>query len=320
MGVGGSSQDQNGYHNDSSTGITGTMPIAPDGYQNAWTNILNMNGQTPGQQAAYNYYKDQLDHGGGLFDWQNQAMAQEFYRAPYQVSQQPNVAAQSISAPTISAQTGAAGMDAYQNPYTNQVVNATLANYDQNTANQLNALRASRDASSAFGDRANLADSQFLNQSDLNRTQLQSGLLDTAFNTAAGYGQQDANRFLAADQANATNALTAGQINAANSLNAQQFNNNLNAQNQQFNVNAQYQGLDRNLNALNQLGQNYVTQNQISGNDANMVANLGGTNFNQMLSGLAAGNPLFGSATLASGQSQGASSSHSSGKNGGFSI
>jgi hypothetical protein len=213
-------------------------------------------------------------------------------------------------------------MSAYQNPYTNQVVNATLANYDQNANNQLNALRASRGAGSAFGDRANLSDGSFLNQSDLNRVQTEAQLRNAGFNTAAGYGMQDANRFLQGDMTNAANALAAAQTNAANNLAAQQYNNTLNSQSQQFNINSKLANAGMDINAINQLGQNITAQNNMNNNYASSLANLGGMNFNQALAGLSAGTPLFGSQSNTQGQHQGQSSGYGSGSSSskGFSL
>jgi hypothetical protein len=326
------SNDQSQYQDMQSTGAmsssTTNMPIVPTNWLNTYNGLLSQNGNTPGQTAAYNYYTGQLtapvDGPGGLLSNINRALDYNVTRPAIQVTQPTNVNAMNIAAPTVNAPSGASAMAPYSALYSSAVVDPTLANFDQNTANQLNALRASRDAGSAFGDRANLADSQFLNQSDLNRAQLQSNLLNAGFNNAANFGQADANRYLQAGTTNAANALTAGQVNAANSLNAQQFNNNLNSQNQQFNVNSSFNQVGQDLGALNQLGQNLVTQNSLNTNAANALASLGGANFGQMISALNSGVPTFGQQSNISGQQQGhnwgTGSSSSSGSSKGFGI
>jgi hypothetical protein len=217
--------------------------------------------------------------------------------------------------------TAAQFMGAYQNPYTNDVVNSSLANYDNNTANTLNAMRASRDAGSAFGDRAAIADAVYKGQSDLGRGELASNLLSQGFNTAAGLGQGDANT------AASVNMFNAGQGNQVAQNNA---NNNL----------AQ-QGI--NLNALNSAGQNAYNTSQLAQQGVNLNSNLannlfsmGGQGQNQLLNLFTAGNPLIGqtatntgtnsqtatgenlgvNANNASGQSAGSSSGQGSSKGG----
>lgn len=186
-------------------------PIIDPQYQAAYDatkNNLNPTGATTAQQAAIDYAQNRLTNNpvqaattagnAGLIANQN---------AVGDLTKQWNDAANQ----TVSGQQGSTYAGAYESPYLKNVVDTTLANYDANTGNQLNALRASRGAGSAFGDRANLSDGSFLSQNGLNRAQTEAGLRDTAFNTAQGYGQQDAGRFQAADIFNATNRQNALQ-------------------------------------------------------------------------------------------------------------
>ena len=115
---------------------------------------------------------------------------------------------------TVNPNLASTYMGNYISPYLGGVVDNTLANYDQNTANQLTALNASRGASSAFGDRANLSNSQFLNQSNLNRAQTESNLLNLGF----------------------TNAIQPAEFDAGQNLSGQTFNAQLGQNNQQFNA------------------------------------------------------------------------------------
>jgi hypothetical protein len=225
------------------------------------------------------------------------------------------------------APTAAQFMGAYQNPYTNDVVNSTLANYDNNTANTLNQMRASRDAGSAFGDRAAIADSVYKGQSDLGRGQLASSLLSQGFNTAAGLGQGDANAAASVNMFNAGQANNVAQNNAGNNLAQQGIN----------------------LNALNSAGNNAMNTSNLAqagvnlnSSLANNLFSMGGQGQNQLLNLFSAGNPLIGqtstntgtgtqsantsmenlgvNANTGSGQSQGQSSGSGSSKGGGLSF
>ncbi|TAK98938.1 MAG: hypothetical protein EPO08_17700 [Rhodospirillaceae bacterium] len=323
MSAGGQDQSQNSYNSGNFSGTSTTTPNAPAGYADAWNSILGMNGATPGQAAATNYYMDQLNKNApsGLLKDVNQTLWGTAQWHPGQITQQPAVSAPTISAP--SAQTALASnyMGNYLSPYTQNVVNSTMANYDQNAANQLNALRASRDAGSAFGDRANISDGQFLNQSDLNRAQTVASLENQGFTTALGAGQSDAANATNTNVANAGFALNASQLNAQNALAAQEFNNTQNYQTQAQNVaNILNSAENITMPSINQIGNNLVTGNSMNNNAANNLANLGSAGFQQRIAGLAAGNPLFGSTMNTSGQSQGYSSGSSSGSSKGFSL
>jgi len=189
--------------------------------------------------------------------------------APIATQSAPQVAsaAQSAGAPTITPQQAASYMGAYMSPFTNDVVNTTLANYDQNTANQLNALNASRDAGSAFGDRANLSDGQFLNQSDLNRAQIDAQVRNLGFTNALSPAMADAGNNLSAQTSNASNALNNNQFNAAQ-------------QNQvgEFNVGAQQQNTAQQLAATTQLSQNLAAYTGLDQSILNNVVTANGVN------------------------------------------
>lgn len=174
-----------------------------------------------------------------------------------------------VTADKVTATQGSQYLNDYMSPYTDDVVNSTLASYDNNTNKQLNALRSGRSAASAFGDRANLSDGQFLNDSDLNRAQTESTLRNTGFNTAATLGQQDADRFL-----------TAGTTNAANDLNASEFNNNLLNNRQQFDVNAAYEGDTMRQNALKG-GESNLAQQAANVGQQTGITNSSGANIAQ---------------------------------------
>jgi hypothetical protein len=128
-----------------------------------------------------------------------------------------------ITGMMISARQGSEFMDSYKNPYLRDVVDASLADYDQGAAEGYNALRAS--SAGAFGNkRTGVAEGQFMGGASRGRGALSAGLRSDAFNTAAGYGMQDVNRFLASDQSNQATDLQAKTTNADNLLRNNQFN------------------------------------------------------------------------------------------------
>lgn len=110
------------------------------------------------------------------------------------------------------ALTGASQMGNYSNPYDQQVINTTLANYDANSGQARAALEANGARNGAFGgSRFGIAEGQFDASNAMNRAQTEAGLRQQGFNTAAGYGLQDANAgntmnmFNAGEQDNALN-------------------------------------------------------------------------------------------------------------------
>ena len=140
------------------------------------------------------------------------------------------------NAPAVGAGTGAAFMGAYDTPLSNDYVNASLADYDAGAARGFNALRAGN--ASAFGNkRTGVAEGQFMADAARGRGTLGADLRLNAFNTAAGLGQTDASRALAADTTNAGNLLNNSQFNANALLNNNQFNARQAQDNAQFNAN-----------------------------------------------------------------------------------
>ena len=82
-------------------------------------------------------------------------------------------------------------------PYQSQVIDASLAEFDRNAAMQQQRISDQAIASGAFGGgREGVAQSEYMKGSDMNRAQLQAGLLNQGFGQAMGARQQDiANRF-----------------------------------------------------------------------------------------------------------------------------
>lgn len=130
----------------------------------------------------------------------------------------------SDGAPQIAGQVGADYMSRYMSPYLNDVVGSTGDILDRTTDRGLTSLRASRDAGSAFGDRANLADGQFLSDSAMNKGNVIGNLKNLGFTQAAGYGMSDADKAQAAATTNAGNTLSNNQYNAGAKNQGAQFN------------------------------------------------------------------------------------------------
>jgi len=86
-------------------------------------------------------------------------------------------------------------LNAYMDPYTNQVVNATLANYDADTGQRSAQLAAQAAGSGAFGgSRYGVAQGQFQAAAGRDRAQTEYGLRSDAFRTGAALSSQDAQR------------------------------------------------------------------------------------------------------------------------------
>ena len=94
------------------------------------------------------------------------------------------------------AATGPQAYQAYMSPYQQQVIDVSLAEFDRNRAIQEQQIRDQAVASGAFGGgREGVAMAEYGKASDLNRAQLQAGLLQQGFGqaqqlAAQQYGQQ----------------------------------------------------------------------------------------------------------------------------------
>jgi len=299
--------------NNSYTGATSntTNAIISDDWLNQNQSLAEQLGNS-GMTGAQQYNADALRNvgaGQGLYTNAGYYGLDQFnqrfgggWATPADLASQ-NVTASMINAPSIAAQSGAQNMSAYQNPWDRDVIDASVADYNVNADRALNAMRAGRDASGAFGDRSAIADAVYQADATRGLGSLVSGLRQQGFNTAAAYGQQDASRVLNADQTNAANSLAAQQANAANSLaaqqfnstqalNAGQFNNTLRNERQQFDINTALQGDQNRMQAFRDMQNNIQAQNAIqsSGID-NLIKqlNLGTATFGSQSDGTASG-------------------------------
>ena len=159
--------------------------------------ISQQQGETPEQFAARQKAAEQ-------FQIRQQSLSG---LAPQVASQDPlqqqaqTLATQGIGSyqPFLQAAQQATGPQAYQDymsPYQQQVIDVSLAEFDRNKAIQEQQIRDQAIASGAFGGgREGVALAEYGKASDLNRAQLQAGLLQQGFGQAQAlaaqqYGQQ----------------------------------------------------------------------------------------------------------------------------------
>ena len=96
--------------------------------------------------------------------------------------------------PFLQGAQAATGPQAYQqfmSPYQSQVMDASLAEFDRNAAMQQQRISDQAVASGAFGGgREGVAQAEYMKGSDMNRAQLQAGLLQSGFQNAQAAAQQ----------------------------------------------------------------------------------------------------------------------------------
>lgn len=117
----------------------------------------------------------------------------------------------------------AAGMpniSAFYSPYTNDVVNTTIADMNTQTGRQAAQLKAQQAAKGAFGSRADLATGVFLGDANRNLATTIANLRNTGFNTALGAAQkqQQVGIDAAGQYAQQVGQLQGGLLNTANAL------------------------------------------------------------------------------------------------------
>lgn len=289
----------NSSSSSSSTGsVSGTSTSAvntPTGWMDSWQSLQpGAQGFNPTQQTGVNFLNTQL---GGIDP--NQARTNINQASGYfadtlnnrtaptlgnlAASGNPAYAAPaSVSAQQIAARRGSEFLGDYQNPYQSQVIDASLGQYDQDAAEARNSLRANN--AGAFGNkRYGVAEGQFAADSALGRAGLGANLRSQGFNTAAGLGMQDANRFLSADSTNASNRLAADTFNA-NLLNSRQ----------QFDANMGMAYNDQRDNVGRTLANLGNSDYAIASGLATGLVNAGGVGQNQNLNWLNAAVPTFG--------------------------
>ena len=142
------------------------------------------------------------------------------------------------------AQQAAGGIETYMNPYTQQVIDTSMADLERQRQMQMNQLGAQATAARAFGgSRQGIAEAETNRAFAQQGGQLAAGLRQQGFQTALGAAQQDV-----------ANQLQAALANQAAQNAQQQFAQNLGLTSQTANQQAGLQGAQLRLGAANQLG------------------------------------------------------------------
>ena len=90
------------------------------------------------------------------------------------------------------ASTGANAYQQFMSPYQSQVMETSLAEFDRNSQMQQQRISDQAVASGAFGGgREGVAQAEYMRGSDMNRAQLQAGLLQSGFQNAQAGAQQN---------------------------------------------------------------------------------------------------------------------------------
>lgn len=113
-------------------------------------------------------------------------------------------AATAVNPGRVSAQSLLSNLDSYMSPYTNDVVDTTLAGFDENAERTRAQQQAAAAQNGAFGG-SRYGVLQAITEGELGRERAstEAGLRDSAFNTGAGLSADDANRRQSASSTNA---------------------------------------------------------------------------------------------------------------------
>ena len=152
--------------------------------------------------AGANTYDPSMIDAGGIYEM---LMNEEF--------------APRVTAGRVSAQSLLDNLDAYMSPYINDVVDTTLAEYDENAARTRAAQSAQAAANGAFGG-SRYGILEAITEGEIGRTRAstEANLRDQAFQVGAGLSADDANRRQSASATNAELAQQASLANAQNDL------------------------------------------------------------------------------------------------------
>lgn len=206
-----------------------TAPAAQPG-QNVFNQSANAyTAALQGTQGAMNYQPQSV---GTQFGYQPMAVGAQnvntqFGYNPAQV-QAGTVGTQFGYDPAqVQAQTAAGGMAAYQNPYTQQVIDQSMSDLDRQRQMQQRTTGAQATAAGAFGgSRHGIAEAETNRAYAEKGGQLAGQLRAQGFNTALGAAQQDVTRQLQADTSNQAAQAMATQFGQQTGLQGQMANQN----------------------------------------------------------------------------------------------
>ena len=182
--------------------------------------LSKMTGETPegfkARQDAARAFEVRQQNLAGLAP---QVAAQDALQAQAQTLAQQGVGSYQPFLQQAQAATGPQAFQQFMSPYQSQVMEASLAEFDRNAAMQQQGLRDQAVASGAFGGgREGVAQAEYMKGSDMNRAQLQAGLLNQGFQQSQAAAQQQfANQM---GLASALPGLQSGDISTLGSLGA----------------------------------------------------------------------------------------------------
>ncbi len=182
----------------------------------------------------------------------------------------------SVQAGTVSAQSLLDGLSGYMSPYTNDVVDTTLAGFDEQAA-RTRAQQAATAAGSGAnrGTRNSIFEAVLEGEIGRERANTEATLRDSAFTTGAGLSADDANRRQSASQTNAELAQRASETNAQMELSRMLSAANMMYGENQFNANQMDEALARTLGASSQLADIGSTYQGNERADTGLLAELG---------------------------------------------
>ena len=289
-------------------GRTTERVLTPEGYRDVYREARpGAGGLTPDQQAAAGYFRGRLGADPG-----RQGFAENYFR---QMAVRPSLTLESIrrdypelygERPTIQAgqvggvrdvatETAASRMDAYRNPFEQQVVEATLSDLGQARDEALNRAGMQQAAAGAFGGgRQALREAAIQDDYLKNVGRLAGALRQQGFMQGAQLGAGDASRALQSGTANQRadlqRALTQAQLDQQAGITGAQ----LLSGRQQFDVAAAERGDRRRDQAAQRQADIALRQAREGDVAAQTLFGVGGAGQKQILDYLGAGVPLFG--------------------------
>ena len=232
------------------------------------------------QRGMQGFY-DSMDATRAAMNYQPMMVTSDSYNAMMLDPSAFSMGYQNVSAPNMTAaQTSQADIDRFYNPYTDQVVDTSLADIDRARQMQANQAAAQAQAAGAFGGSRGALMEAEVGRNALDQAARTAGQLrQQGFTQAAQLAQQDVSRRQQAGMLNAQQALraalanqqaglTAGQSNLQAQLQAALANQGAANAASQFNI-----GQDASAQALNQ-AMGLASAGQALG-AANQLANLG---------------------------------------------
>ena len=171
---------------------------------------------TPVVQPGQNVYQQSANAYTGALQGAQTAMGYKPQQVGTQFGYNPN---------NVTSQAAVGGMANYANPYTQQVIDTSMADLERQRQMQMNALGAQASAAGAFGgSRQGVAEALTNTGFAQQGGQLASQLRSQGFNTALGASQTDVANAMQAQQANQQAQARAQEFAQQNALQAQMAN------------------------------------------------------------------------------------------------